>query len=103
MWRTLALLAVGCATSSRPPLPPGERLDELESACPASRTDAVCSCLRNLSPACFPGLVQSVRERLGTPDPALAYFLRQRLVSLLVQKNADVDGALKEYFPAYPA
>jgi pimeloyl-ACP methyl ester carboxylesterase len=102
--RAIPLLALlGCQEMPHPPgLPPGEPADELAMACPPSRNDAACSCLRSPNAACFPELLRELRAR-PAPDAALSYFVRQRLVALLVQQlNRDVDSSLKEFFPSYP-
>jgi pimeloyl-ACP methyl ester carboxylesterase len=103
--------ALGCAIVPLR-LPPGENAHEVETVCPAAQTDPVCSCVRAFAPACFPELLRGVRERIAVPsqrvDPVVAYFIRQRLVALLIEHAIDwrdtqqLNKALKTYFPAYP-
>jgi pimeloyl-ACP methyl ester carboxylesterase len=102
--RAITLLTMlGCREMPRPPaLPPGEPADELTLTCPPSQSDAVCACLRSPNAGCLPELLGELRAR-PAPDAALRYFVRQRLVALLVQQlGRDVDTSLKEFFPHYP-
>lgn len=95
------------------------RISTLDEVCPASRSDELCSALRAED---FPrardaakALATNVNLDVGEVDPALRYYMRERITSLVIWNKLTADGtqappadyenaaseALDEHYPAY--
>ena len=95
------------------------RISSLDEVCPGSRNDELCNALRAED---FPRARDAARElaagvnlTVGEVDPALRYYMRERIVSLVVWHKLTADGtqaapagyaqaagaALDEHYPAY--
>ncbi len=98
------------------PLETAAEIADLDSVCPASRTDELCAALRDgddeLARAAVRSSVEAGPRARVVGDKAVQYWIRERTAALLVWNvalslEADpsapefVDGVMSELFPAY--